>query len=747
MRIPNSVLADMLQALPHLRSQIYFKSSLTALSHAMEDQVLAGSDQPLVIANFQRERFYRQEAHRYRRISERTAQVYVLAAAETEFKNSSEHHETVAFEPTDALSQEWHLVVIGQQYANCLICRERSVPVIDTTNSEMDPTRRFEGIWTFDRNVSKKAAELLLNRIQAYRPELAAKIEEAKYQYLRESGEISSGSTPDSSNPDPFVQRLMTYLQAGQYKLLKAYRSISAQEQKERLVNSITSAIRRSLNPNEILEVAVRELGQALGSCRCLMYCCKATDATATIAHEFLKTGDSAQSSLTPTLGQIWPLQDNTLFQDVVQRREPVFVEDTQEDARIQSTNESPIANFDNGAYTSSAGNAADAQDGSSSEAATLTLRGNPRQKNRRSKRSAQENSFSTASRKNLAGLSARAKTSGETRKSQFTTLKYLVQQFSIRSLVMVPVLYQGQLLGMVELHHCGATPYRWKEDELALVEAIATQVGVALIQAEAYANLEDLNQQLEALDRTRSNLVAITGHELRTPLSTIQVCLESLASEPDMSPELRQAMLNTALTDAERMRKLVQDFLTLSRLESGRVEWHPESLSLRECIDLAVSNVRVRRSESERPQIITQVPEDLPLVRADGEWLVEALAKLLDNACKFTSPQGQVTIQSHCNGGSMLEVTVADTGRGIEPNRLETVFDRFYQEEGALRRTTGGTGLGLAICRQIVKGWGGEIWADSAGKDQGSQFHFTVPISPRPPESKRSKGVDFLQK
>jgi signal transduction histidine kinase len=270
-------------------------------------------------------------------------------------------------------------------------------------------------------------------------------------------------------------------------------------------------------------------------------------------------------------------------------------------------------------------------------------------------------------------------------------------------------------------------------------VEAIATQVGVALIQAEAYANLEDLNQQLEALDRTRSNLVAITGHELRTPLSTIQVCLESLASEPDMPQELRQVMLNAALTDAERMRKLVQDFLTLSRLESGRVEWNPEPLSLQECIDLALSNIRARRSESERPKITTQVPDDLPLVRADGEWLVEALAKLLDNACKFTNPQGQIIIQSKSNGGSMLEVTVADTGRGIEPNRLEEVFDRFYQEEGALRRTAGGTGLGLAICRQIVKGWGGEIWADSAGKDQGSQFHFTIPIIARPPESKPS--------
>ncbi|XTZ09902.1 MAG: ATP-binding protein, partial [cyanobacterium endosymbiont of Rhopalodia yunnanensis] len=79
-------------------------------------------------------------------------------------------------------------------------------------------------------------------------------------------------------------------------------------------------------------------------------------------------------------------------------------------------------------------------------------------------------------------------------------------------------------------------------------------------------------------------------------------------------------------------------------------------------------------------------------------------------------------------------------TGRGIEPNCLETVFDRFYQEEGALRRSTGGTGLGLAICRQIVQGWGGEIWAESDGKNLGSQFHFTVPIFLKTIPCKRTK-------
>lgn len=639
MSIQTSVLADLLQDLPQLRPHLYFKSSLTALSHAMEDQVLAGSDQPLVIASFQRERFYRQEAHRYRRIARVSNQVYVLAAPETDFSSRSETYEMVAFEPEDALSQEWHLVVIGQKYASCLVCRERQAPALLTPQQmhvDIDPSRRFEGIWTFDRQVSCKAAASLLEKILAYRPELKKKIQQAQKKFL---GEKSSGL--QNIDPDPFAQRLVTYLQAGQYKLLKAYRSIAEQERKERLVNSITTTIRQSLNRQEVLKKAAEELGQAMQICRCLIYRCKETDTVTANLHEFLRPGVSSLA------GQNWPLQDNPLFQEAVQRREPVLVADTQKDSRIIA---SPV-------------------------------------------------------------------------------LQNLVLGCRIVSWLLVPVLDKGRLLGMVELHHCGKMPHLWEEDDLALVEAIANQIGVALIQAEAYANLEDLNQQLEALERTRSNLIAITGHELRTPLSTIQVCLESLASEPDMYPELRQVMLNSALADAERMRKLIQDFLTLSQLESGRVQWHPEPLQFRECVELAVSSTRARHAKAQLPEITTEVPQKLPLVKADGEWLVEVLSKLLDNACKFTAPEGQVTIQARPNGDRMLKVTIADTGRGIEPNRLETVFDRFYQEEGALRRTAGGTGLGLAICRQIVRNWGGHIWAESAGKDRGSQLHFTIPI------------------
>lgn len=656
MIISTSVVSDLLQAIPHWRPQMYFKASLTALSHAMEDQVLAGEDSPLVIASFQQERFYRQEAHRYRRIAKKTDQIYVLAAPETNFVNSSGAFETIAFEPSDGLVHEWHLVVIGQQSASCLICRERKMASTQEIDADtMDNSRRFEGIWTFDRQVTQKAADILLRRILVYRPELASKIEEARRRYLpsknpekalrNKENQFLSGQT--TTHPDPFVQRLVTYLQVGQYKLIKANRSLAAKEHKERLINSVTHAIRRSLDPEEILQVAVQKLGEGLGVCRCVVYRCNENDAIAKIKHEFLNKG------IKSIKGQAWPLKNNPLFEEVISMGESISIDDTSNDPRLQQQiiSNRPIS------------------------------------------------------------------------------LQNIVTNCSIFSWLLVPILYQGRLLGMLELHHCGPEPSAWKSEDITLVNAIATQIAVALIQAEAYANLHDLNEQLEALDRTRSNLVAITGHELRTPLSTIQVCLESLASEPDMSPELRQVMLNTALQDAERMRTLVQDFLTLSQLESGRVEWHPEPLSIYECVELSLSHVRSRNTEGKFPKIYNLVSPDLPLVLADGEWLVEVLSKLLDNACKFTTPDGNVTVEVNQNGLEQLEVTISDSGRGIEPSRLETVFDRFYQEEGALRRSTGGTGLGLAICRQIVSGWGGHIWAESEGKNHGSQFHFTVPI------------------
>ncbi|MGB5974916.1 MAG: DICT sensory domain-containing protein, partial [Nodosilinea sp.] len=177
-----SVVEELLSAIPQLRPSLYFKTSLTALSHAMEDHVLAGTAKFLVIASFQQERFYLQEANRYLRIAEITDQIYVLSALGTSFVSRSENYETIAFEAGDALMQEWHLVVIGEDYSACLVCRERA-PVPSTDGPPLDQTRRFEGIWTRDQYVTQRVAELLLDRIAGYRPDLADKIAIARQRY------------------------------------------------------------------------------------------------------------------------------------------------------------------------------------------------------------------------------------------------------------------------------------------------------------------------------------------------------------------------------------------------------------------------------------------------------------------------------------------------------------------------------------------------------------------------------------
>jgi DICT domain-containing protein/signal transduction histidine kinase len=641
-----SIVEDLLRAVPSLRPQMYFKTSLTALSHAMEDQVLAGADQPLVIASFQQERFYRQEAHRYARIAELTPQIYVLSSAGTGFENHSGLYETIAFDGDDALIHEWHLVVLGEQYSACLICREHQpAPAVLRSQGApaLDQTRRFEGIWTLNPQVSQHAAQLLLQRIVGYRPELQQKIARVQARFIPEPLPKLTGV----SESDPFAQRLVTYVQASQYKLLKAYKAIAAQEQRERLINSITSAIRQSLNPAEIFEIAAQELGQVIAVCRCIIYRYTEGDPTTVIQHEY-RTAEVAS-----LLGETWLLQENPWFQWVRSHKTTLSLDD-------------------------------------------------------------------------LTHLPDFPETSAT---EQQRLVKQLAQK-QIQAAILVPLIYQDRLLGMIELHQSQPDPKNWTENDISLVEAIAAQLSVALIQAEAYAHLEDLNQQLEALERTRSNLIAITGHELRTPLSTIRVCLESLASEPDMPPELQQVMLQSAMTDAERMQKLVQDFLMLSRLESGRIEWNLESLAMTECIALALSSVRTREPLTGAPLIQTDIPDELPLVRADGEWVVEVLNKLIDNAFKFNDDNGPISIQAVLQAPGWVEVIVTDSGRGIEPDRLEAIFERFYQEEGALRRSVGGTGLGLAICRQIIEGLGGKIWATSAGKRQGAQIHFTLPLA-----------------
>jgi DICT domain-containing protein/GAF domain-containing protein len=629
MKNSKSLLPELLQLFPELRAQVYFKTTLTAISHAMEDLVLASNEQPLVIANFQQERYYRQESSRYQRIAQRTDRVYVLAAPETDFASAPTSFATVGLEQTDELAQEWHLAIVGENYSACLICREYAAPI---GTIDLDSARQFRGFWTFDPAVSRQAAALLLQRIGDYRPDLASQIDREKQRGI--VGKLPPQSV-ESISAELFINRLVTYLQASQHRQVKAYQRIVGQERQERLINQFTTAIRQSQTIEDILAITIREVSQLFGQSRCLI------------------------SRLPLGLSATEYLATHPHFEPLLNQGQIVSIADISQDSGIQS----------------------------------------------------------------------------------HLDLQMRLAQAQIQACLLVPIFiaataqneYRQQCLGVLELHH--SSPYSWSLADRDLLRSISERVGIELLQAEAFINLQQMNQQLAAIKQTQNNLIAIVGHELRTPLSTIQVCLESLDAEPDMPAKYQQSMVEIALTDSERLRKLIEDFLLLSRLESNLSTWQMESIDLADSLSIAVSNLQAASQPRDLPSIVMDLSPALPPIVADNEALFQLFSKLLDNACKFTSPTGTITVKigevttAQIPPKPMLEVEIADTGCGIEPDRLETIFDRFHQEEGFLRRAVGGAGLGLSICRQLVRQLGGQIWATSLGKGQGSQFYVTLPV------------------
>jgi signal transduction histidine kinase len=192
-------------------------------------------------------------------------------------------------------------------------------------------------------------------------------------------------------------------------------------------------------------------------------------------------------------------------------------------------------------------------------------------------------------------------------------------------------------------------------------------------------------------------------------------------------------------LVQTERLTRLVEQLLELSRLEAGDVPMVRERLSLRPLVDRVLSELEVVRARR-AVELDERVPDDLPPVFADAERVHQVLFNLLDNAVRFTPSGGRVTVRASRTNG-VVDVTVADTGPGIAPEHLPRLFERFYRVDSARSRDEGGTGIGLAIARSVVEAHGGRIWAESE-PGKGSMFTFQLPVATEAngPETRRSR-------
>jgi signal transduction histidine kinase len=232
------------------------------------------------------------------------------------------------------------------------------------------------------------------------------------------------------------------------------------------------------------------------------------------------------------------------------------------------------------------------------------------------------------------------------------------------------------------------------------------------------------MSEELEGLEQSRRDLVANVSHELKTPITAIRAHLENLldgVERPD------PATLEVMLGQTDRLGRLVDQLLELSKLESGELPLHREQLALRPLVDELITEIGVARADRS-VSLRNEVPDDLPALFADRERLHQVLFNLVDNAVRFTPHGGDVRVTAHRVNGS-VQIAVADTGAGIPAEHLPRLFERFYRADPARSRDDGGTGIGLAIARSVVEAHGGTIRAESV-PGRGSVFTFDVPAS-----------------
>ena len=252
---------------------------------------------------------------------------------------------------------------------------------------------------------------------------------------------------------------------------------------------------------------------------------------------------------------------------------------------------------------------------------------------------------------------------------------------------------------------------------------------------------LQDVTE-LRRLERVRRDFVANIGHELRTPLASIKLLVETLDTTLDDDPEASRDFLRRIDIEIDGLTQLVRELLELSRIESGQVRLEKRPVQIPDLLERAAARLRAQ-AERAGLTLSVEAEHDLPTADADPARLEQVLVNLLHNAIKFTPPGGQVTLRAdeHDNG---LVVSVVDTGIGIPKEDLPRIFERFYKVDKARTgkrsrdNREGGTGLGLAIAKHIVQAHGGQIWAESV-PDNGAAFYFTLPVSPVSPPSSPS--------
>ena len=234
------------------------------------------------------------------------------------------------------------------------------------------------------------------------------------------------------------------------------------------------------------------------------------------------------------------------------------------------------------------------------------------------------------------------------------------------------------------------------------------------------------MSEKIETLDVTRNQFVANASHELKTPLASMKVLLESLIYQPDMDKGLRTEFLQDINREIDRLSAIVSDLLTLVRMDAGSVKLTREKLTLQDLIE--ENRHRLDPMARKRRQELVIDIKDPCEMNADKGKMNQVIYNLMENAIKYTQEGGRIVVTLDRTTRNAV-LSVKDNGPGIPQDAIPHIFDRFYRVDKARSRETGGTGLGLSIVRQMVLLHGGTIRAESQ-EGQGSDFIVELPVN-----------------
>ncbi len=285
-----------------------------------------------------------------------------------------------------------------------------------------------------------------------------------------------------------------------------------------------------------------------------------------------------------------------------------------------------------------------------------------------------------------------------------------------------IPIIGQSRVLGVIGIDYPDES--RLDKEQIALFEGVAAQAALALEREKVLEEQQQSKMEMER-ERLRNTLLRAISHDLRTPLTAISGAAGTiLANYDDLDDGIKKNLLEGIGEDVQWLIRLVENLLSMTRIESGKPDIRKTSEAVEEVVAEAVAQVKKRSGDH---RISVRMPADLIMIPMDGNLIEQVLINLMENAVKYTPAGSEIQVRVE-RAGKYVQFEVMDNGKGISEKDMPHLFNLFYTGENAFTDARKGSGLGLAICRSIVRAHGGEIVADNH-HDGGAVFRFTIPI------------------